>query len=138
MYSMTVRSAMDDTFSTTIAAFLILGMGLYIYYLFDFQSSASYLIVEEAHYGENCALVEAAPPGVNYYHPGNATRFARDSCLQRLTCRIPIKVSVLGDPVSGCAKDFKVEYRCGLRGPLLTAEVTAEANGQLLDLSCSR
>jgi hypothetical protein len=129
---------MHHAFPGALVAFLVLALGLYVYYLFGPTSEnvAHRVIIEEASYGESCAQMAAAPLAANYYQPGNATAFVRELCGKHLACSIPVNVNVLGDPVSGCAKDFKVQYRCGARGILRIANIPAEAHGQKLDLLC--
>jgi peptidoglycan/LPS O-acetylase OafA/YrhL len=72
--------------------------------------------VLSATYGGNCRTVR-----------DNALQSARQSCRGLARCDYAVSVATLGDPSPGCAKDFRVTWRClGVAGTR-TAEVPAEA-----------
>jgi len=69
---------------------------------FDSSSNSnSEIIIDTATYGSNCG----APNG-------NANWHILSRCGKTNICKYRIDVRNLGDPVSGCGKDFRVEYRC--------------------------
>ena len=79
-----------------------------------------------ATYGENCGATR-----------GNVTDPLARACNGKGQCHYIIDVAKLGDPVSGCAKNFLVEYECLPAHRRATKTITAEAGlGSDLDLSC--
>lgn len=88
-----------------------------------------------ATYGASCYFFRPRPPATNWVSNGNVTSAIRNKCHDKIPCDVKIDVVQLGDPASGCAKDFSVTYRCGddLRR---TISIGAEANGQSLVLDC--
>jgi peptidoglycan/LPS O-acetylase OafA/YrhL len=79
-----------------------------------------------ATYGANCG----APLG-------NATRAIQERCNGRDHCHYVIDVRALGDPASGCAKDFVMDYQCVPDEKRRSVHIPAEAGlGSHLDLSC--
>ena len=90
-----------------------------------------------ATYGSNCRNFRPKPPFSNTFRNGNATQVIRGLCFHQTKCDVLLDVATLGDPANGCGKDFSVEYRCGGRGPPVTIEVPAEADGKTIVLDCS-
>ncbi len=84
------------------------------------------LQIYSATYGANCGA-----------YRGNVSNDVSDSCSGNNQCKYLVLTKHLGDPVRGCRKDFSIEYSCG-RGPVQTAYVGGEANGQKLNLNCFR
>jgi hypothetical protein len=66
---------------------------------------------------------------------GNATSSVASECDYRSTCRYLVSTDVLGDPVPGVTKDFRVDYACG-GGALRSEYIEPEANGWQVVLSC--
>jgi len=71
-----------------------------------------------ATYGGNCGAAF-----------GNATRDLAEVCNGRGICEYVIDYRVLGDPASGCAKDYVAEWRCGRDPKTQTVGVRPEAGG---------
>eukprot|EP00933_Yihiella_yeosuensis_P067990 TRINITY_DN731_c0_g1_i1.p1 TRINITY_DN731_c0_g1~~TRINITY_DN731_c0_g1_i1.p1 ORF type:complete len:860 (+),score=285.37 TRINITY_DN731_c0_g1_i1:375-2582(+) len=55
-----------------------------------------------------------------------------------MSCAMLLDSEKLGDPAWGCAKDYKVDYKCGKFGEKMSKVISAEASGQTLQLSCSK
>jgi hypothetical protein len=58
--------------------------------------------VIEATYGANCGAAR-----------GNVTGHIAGQCNGRASCDYRVDHTVIGDPVYGCAKDYRVTYSCG-------------------------
>jgi hypothetical protein len=83
--------------------------------------------VVSATYGSNCD----APSG-------NATQALVASCNGKEHCAYPIHVQTLGDPASGCAKNFTVSYFCLGDADARIEEVAPEAGfGKVVDMNCA-
>jgi hypothetical protein len=91
----------------------------------------------EASYGANCANVEVPPPGANSFRTGNATTVTQQACTGSPSCRLPIEATQLGDPVSGCSKDFKATYTCGTQD-VKEVYLAGEAHGKTVEIDCSK
>jgi peptidoglycan/LPS O-acetylase OafA/YrhL len=79
-----------------------------------------------ATYGANCGA-----------RAGNATAPVRAACSGKLDCSYVVEVSRLGDPASGCRKDFTITYQCPGSAAARTGEAPAEAGfGAAVELSC--
>ncbi len=81
----------------------------------------------------------SATYGLNCGAPrGNATSDIARACSNATSqCDYRVDVNALGDPRPGCAKDYEVEYRCGLGGTR-TASAPAEAgSGAVVTLQCT-
>ncbi len=82
--------------------------------------------VREATYGGNCGATV-----------GNASAQVENTCADRSLCQYRVDFAVLGDPVQGCAKDFKVRWTCGRDGLSHEARISAEAGlGGVVVLTC--
>jgi hypothetical protein len=82
--------------------------------------------VVTATYGGNCK----APPG-------NVTPHLQQSCGGRMTCSYKVEHTVIGDPVSGCSKDYVAEWRCGADPAVRKATAAPEAGfGSVVELRC--
>jgi hypothetical protein len=87
------------------------------------RSSTARVSVLSASYGANCGASS-----------GNVTYALRSTCEGRETCDYLVDVNTLGDPATGCAKSFSIDYSCG---PFrLQKEIRAEASGRRVQL-CS-
>jgi 4-amino-4-deoxy-L-arabinose transferase-like glycosyltransferase len=78
--------------------------------------ATGHLKVLRATYGANCG----APPG-------NATQAVQRECDGRSRCNFVVNVQDLGDPATGCAKEFEVEWQCDDRADKSAFTVHAEA-----------
>jgi hypothetical protein len=76
-------------------------------------------------YGRNC--------GAQY---GNATRDLAQVCDGRAACEYAIDVDIIGDPASGCPKDFIAEWQCGNNQRRESVSVSPEATGKRIGLRC--
>lgn len=86
---------------------------------------AGTISVTTATYGANCGVPA-----------GNSTQAIAAVCNGQAICNYTVDYTVLGDPASGCAKDFIVEYSCS-DGVALTATADPEAGfGSVVTLSC--
>lgn len=81
--------------------------------------------IEEASYGHNCGVP-----------PGNQTLSLGNACNGREICRYRINIVTLGNPVAGCAKEYKATWSCA-DGSRFTATAFAEASGKTLEISCA-
>ena len=84
------------------------------------------LNVLSATYGYNCGVRQ-----------GNATSEVARTCDGKSECQYVVDVRKLGDPASGCAKNFVVDYACAPDHARLSKALPAEAGfGSKMDLSC--
>lgn len=90
-----------------------------------YSPAAGDVDVLEASYGRNCGASSS-----------NVTRQVREDCTDRKACSFKISVARLGDPASGCGKDFSVHYRCGRAEGPAVLWVPPEANGHDVTLDC--
>ena len=82
--------------------------------------------VISATYGKNCR----APYG-------NVTNQLAEVCNGKSTCEYIIDYRVLGDPATGCAKDYFAEWQCGRDQKKNGIRVRAEAGGGTrIELRC--
>jgi peptidoglycan/LPS O-acetylase OafA/YrhL len=96
----------------------------------------SEVAVLSASYGLNCRAFAVVPPAMNSVTPGNITQKIKDHCDLSVKCDFFVNVDELGDPASGCSKDFAVTYRCTGRPDVKTAYLPGEANGRSILLEC--
>ena len=91
------------------------------------NNSNSEIIIDTATYGSNCG----APKG-------NANWHILSRCGKTIICKYRIDVRNLGDPASGCGKDFRVEYRCknGLVKPPIVIQGESGFGSEAI-LNCS-
>lgn len=92
--------------------------------------------VLRATYGENCRKFSPPRPAVNAVQIGNATTAVVEDCSGEIKCDFRVDVNRMGDPASGCGKDFTVTYTCPPRNLATTASVPGEANGKTVTLYC--
>jgi hypothetical protein len=92
-------------------------------------ASISPIKVEEATYGANCGR------GVKI---GNATLQVAKTCDGRVSCNFLISVEELGDPASGCGKDFSVRFKCDQEKPARTVRIAGEANRSTARINCDK
>jgi hypothetical protein len=90
------------------------------------DQSASGIAVQTATYGGSCNA-----------KPGNATAYVQGTCGGKASCSFTVDLTKLGgDPAPGCGKTFSVEYSCGGGSAAKIANLPAEANGSVVQLSC--
>ena len=99
----------------------------------------STLVIEivEATYGQNCR--DFTPPAgySNEVKPGNATAAVAQVCDKASeSCGYLVKLARNADPAPGCAKDFRVSWRCGGDPTVHTMRLAAEADSKTAALSC--
>jgi peptidoglycan/LPS O-acetylase OafA/YrhL len=91
------------------------------------QPSDGTIDVISATYGANCVAIR-----------NNAWTSLRRNCNGRTACDYTVKVAILGDPASGCSKDFRAEWRCTADGPAHVVTLPAEAGmGSVARLGCT-
>jgi hypothetical protein len=96
------------------------------------------ITVVEATYGMNCREYRVAPPHENRVRTGNATKIVATACNDKNgRCKYGVDVTLLGDPATGCGKDFQVKWRCGPDGGSTNeAKLSPEAHGRSLEIAC--
>jgi hypothetical protein len=82
--------------------------------------------VESATYGANCGVPV-----------GNVTRELAASCNGRDRCDYSVDTDQLGDPATGCDKDFAVSYFCSARRATRYIRLPPKSDGETLVLSCA-
>jgi hypothetical protein len=92
--------------------------------------------VAEATYGERCQNYTPKYPAYNWVSRGNATAILREECAGKVQCLFSFEMQKIGDPASGCSKDFSVAYRCRQDDPLRTVSLPPEADGKTVSLDC--
>jgi len=93
--------------------------------------------VTEATYGENCQSLVSSLGHANLVKPGNATAVASLTCNDTdVICPVIVDLIRLGDPASGCGKDFTVSWRCGADQTVHQVYLPAEASGKIAWVSC--
>ena len=82
--------------------------------------------------------VVAATYGANCNAPqGNATADTAGTCNGLASCTYKVDAARLGDPAVGCAKDYRVTWRCDAEEGVREAQVPPEAGlGSEVALSC--
>jgi hypothetical protein len=88
-------------------------------------SAAGDITVLTAWYGQSCGTAH-----------GNVTAHVQSRCNGRRSCNYPVEALTLGDPAPGCQKNFVVLYTCSDATTVRLSQLTAEASGRLLELSC--
>jgi peptidoglycan/LPS O-acetylase OafA/YrhL len=96
----------------------------------------SEVVVLSASYGVNCRSLAVVPSGSNWAAPGNVTKKIKNRCDLSAKCDLLVNVDELGDPASGCGKDFAVTYQCTGRPEVKSAYLPGEANGKSVVLDC--
>jgi len=99
--------------------------------------NADRIHVAEATYGNSCK--DFVPPGgrANLVKSGNSTAAVSEICEnKKASCSFTVDAAQLGDPASGCGKDFTVTWRCGADQALRKAYLPVEANERSAFLSC--
>lgn len=69
---------------------------------------------------------------------GNATKDLKTKCEGEQACTYVVDVSVLGDPKSGCVKEYEAQWTCGKNSEIHVAKLPGEAGfGGRVQLSCA-
>lgn len=86
---------------------------------------ASNIRILEATFGQNCGSAS-----------GNwSERFAA-SCNGNVSCSRQVRVSGDPDPNSGCAKQFRLRYACGVEERTYEVNLPSEASDRVVDIRC--
>ena len=68
---------------------------------------------------------------------GNATNDLKSRCEGEQACTYVVNVSVLGDPKSGCVKEYEAQWTCGKNPEVHVTKLPGEAGfGGRIQLSC--
>jgi hypothetical protein len=113
----------------------VLLAGLFLFWNWPKQGMIQ---VIEATYGESCKDVTPPLPALNMFKRGNATDTVKQVCAGKTTCAFPINVNRIGDPVAGCAKDFRIIYSCRSDPTATSQTAPPEAHGRTIMISCDR
>jgi peptidoglycan/LPS O-acetylase OafA/YrhL len=98
----------------------------------------SMIEVVDATYGKSCKHFSPPAPALNTFRRGNATDSVKQACAGTTKCAYLIDVNRIGDPAMGCAKDFRVVYKCKSDPVEKSLLVPAEANGRTAVIDCDR
>ena len=99
--------------------------------------NASVIRVVEATYGQSCKDFTPPPGHTNRFKVGNATAALTKACdTAKASCIFDVDVKELGDPVTGCGKDFIASWRCGSDPQVHQVFLPPEASGRSALLSC--
>ena len=83
--------------------------------------------IVSATYGASCGGVA-----------GNATKDLQTKCEGEQACTYVVDVTVLGDPKSGCIKEYEAQWTCGKSPEIHVAKLPGEAGfGGRVQLSCT-
>jgi hypothetical protein len=93
----------------------------------SFTLSCSGIEVQSTHYGQNCGTAQ---------NSGSSFSHAKQVCDGKTSCTYRVNHQSIGDPAVGCAKDYKILYRCG-QGVTKTATISREASGKSVELTCT-
>ncbi|MBF0542174.1 MAG: hypothetical protein HQK91_12085 [Nitrospirae bacterium] len=99
-----------------------------------------HIFAEDMRYHEGITVISGTY-GSNCGQPtGNKTNFLANACNGQSSCAYTVNYTVIGDPAVGCVKNYVAEWRCGDRGKIRRAEITAppEAGfGKQVVLTCN-
>jgi hypothetical protein len=112
-------------------------MQLMDYLLTPPDPNASVVHVVEATYGQSCRDFTPPPGHANSVNTGNATAELARTCDGTIgSCIFVIDDAKLGDPATGCGKDFIASWRCGGDPKVHQFFLPAEASGRSALLLC--
>jgi hypothetical protein len=107
------------------------------YWLTPADPNADVIHVTEATYGDSCKDFTVPPGHANLAKPGNSTTAVAQACdTAKETCVFVVDTAKLGDPASGCGKDFSVSWRCGNDQKTHQFYLGPEAAGRSAVLMC--
>jgi len=120
-----------------VAVSFFVTMQLLDFWLAPDDPNANVIHVVEATYGLSCKDFTPPPGHSNQVTLGNATTIVAKTCDNAKTsCRFAVEDGKLGDPASGCGKDFVTSWRCGGDSKVHQFYLAAEASGRSALLSC--
>jgi len=107
------------------------------YWLTPADPNASVIHVVEATYGQSCRDFTPPPGHANTVKAGNATIALAQACdSAKASCIFDVDDKKLGDPATGCGKDFIASWRCGGDPKIHQFFLPVEASGRSALLSC--
>jgi hypothetical protein len=103
------------------------------------QSVSTTISIVEATYGMNCKDAKVPPPHPNAVSAGNVTKPVSDACDRKdRTCTFTVDHTRIGDPANSCPKDFAIKYKCGDDKTINEANLSPEADGKSITISCPK
>lgn len=138
-----MRSSIGRVLLTVIGGFAVVAISFFVtmqildYWLAPEDPNATVIHVVDGTYGLACK--DFAPPSghPNLVKVGNVTAALTSTCDKtRTTCVFAVDVVQLGDPASGCGKDFVANWRCGSDRKIHQFYLPPEANGRSVMLIC--
>ena len=109
-----------------IAGVVLLGVGITLGNPLVSSPASSRISVVAGSYGQNCGSPH-----------GNVTGHLASECNGRGKCDYIIDYKVIGDPATGCAKDYRAEWKCGDKPMVQSTSASREAGfGTKITLSC--
>jgi len=85
--------------------------------------------ITSVHYGENCGTE---------INSGTSLEDIKSKCNGKNNCDYLINHNIIGDPSRGCAKDYKVNFKCGDEQQDRYAFEKKEASGKNINLTCGK
>ena len=85
--------------------------------------------ISSVHYGENCETE---------INNGTTLEDIKSKCDGKKNCDYLINHNIIGDPSRGCAKDYKVNFKCGEEQQDRYAFQKKEASGKNIFLTCGK
>ncbi len=85
--------------------------------------------ITSVHYGENCGTE---------INSGTSLEDIKSKCNGKNNCDYLINSNIIGDPSYGCAKDYKVNFKCGDEQQDRYAFEKKEASGKNINLTCTQ
>ena len=120
-----------------VATSFFVTMKLLDYWLTPPDPNASVIHVVAGTYGDVCKNFVPPPGHANTAKFGNVTAALASACDKaKATCAFKVVVEQLGDPASGCEKDFIANWSCGSEQNTHRFYLPAEANGHSVLLVC--
>ena len=120
-----------------VAISFFVTLSLMDYWLTPPDPNASVIHVAEATYGLSCKDFTPPPGHANQVEIGNATAAVAKACdMAKTSCVFAVDAGKVGDPATGCCKDFTVRWRCGGDQQIHQYFLAVEAEGRSALLSC--
>jgi peptidoglycan/LPS O-acetylase OafA/YrhL len=115
------------SWAALLAAIVVIGQSARTYYVNDklhrfWFGDRPEIAVATASLGLNCRR-DASSKYPENPTPGNVTVAVKQFCDGRQQCDFTVNLDAIGDPASGCGKEFSVDYQC-----ITSAHPNAEAN----------
>lgn len=122
-----------------VAAAFFATSGIVFYWSSAAEADAGTIQITEATYGKNCEHFQPPPGHANQVRDGNATASAVAACAGApASCLYVVDSAKLGDPATGCGKDFMMSWRCAADQPVRHFYLPAEADGATALIACRR